>query len=300
MTALEEKVATDLSVDTPWAVRHAAWALAGDPHAVAILFYGSVLRTGELGDVLDFYVLTDRPAALLWPTVTFHEIEARGRLIRAKVATMPLTTFERAASGGSLDTTIWTRFAQRSALVWAREPAIESRVKGAVLSAIITAARFAAVLGPKTGRPEDYWKALFDETYHAEFRVEKPGRSALIVAHDPERFATLLPLAWAAGGIPYAREGETLWPDVSLADCQYLIAAWWIRAALGKPLNIVRLLRAAFTFRGAGRYALWKIERHTGVHIEATPWRERHPVLAAPGVLWQLFRAMPQNSYSHQ
>jgi len=26
------------------------------------------------------------------------------------------------------------------------------------------------------------------------------------------------------------------------------------------------------------------------VRIEVTPWKERHPVLAAPGVLWRLSR----------
>ena len=40
-----------------------------------------------------------------------------------------------------------------------------------------------------------------------------------------------------------------------------------------------------------GSYAAWKIERHTGIPIKLTPWRERHPLLAAPGVLWSLWRA---------
>ncbi|HYD45199.1 MAG TPA: hypothetical protein VEA79_08045, partial [Phenylobacterium sp.] len=66
---------------------------------------------------------------------------------------------------------------------------------------------------------------------------------------------------------------------------------WSLRQALGKPLNVARLIKAAFTFDGAARYAAWKIERHTGVDIELTPWRERHPILAAPGVLWRVARA---------
>ena len=39
------------------------------------------------------------------------------------------------------------------------------------------------------------------------------------------------------------------------------------------------------------RYAAWKIERHTGVPVKLTPWRERHPILAAPLVLWQVWRS---------
>ena len=54
--------------------------------------------------------------------------------------------------------------------------------------------------------------------------------------------------------------------------------------------DAVRLVKAAFTFDGAARYAAWKIERHTGVPIMLTPWRERHPILAAPGVLWRVWR----------
>lgn len=306
MMALVDWVKTDLSVTVPPEVGEAAGRLAARPDAAAILFYGSVLRTGNLDDLLDFYVLTDdvdysprRPAPLVWPTVTFHELPVGGRTVRAKVATMPLDIFAQAASGKRLDTTIWTRFSQRSALVWTSGPAHADRVARAITSAIITAARFAAVLGPKAARPEDFWKALFDETYHTEFRVEAPCRSAQIVEQDRARYAALLPIAWREAGICFTRSGESLRPDLSFADLRRLIAGWWIRSALGKPLNIVRLLKAAFTFQGAARYALWKIERHMGVRIEATGWRERHPVLAAPGVLWRLLRAKPQR-YSAQ
>ena len=57
---------------------------------------------------------------------------------------------------------------------------------------------------------------------------------------------------------------------------------------MGKPLNFARLAKASTTFEGAARYAAWKIERHTGMPVEVTPFREKHPVLAAPGVLWSL------------
>ena len=63
---------------------------------------------------------------------------------------------------------------------------------------------------------------------------------------------------------------------------------------MGKPLNILRLVKASTTFDGAARYAAWKIERHTGVPVEVTPWRERHPVLAAPAVLFSVWRKQRQ------
>ena len=67
--------------------------------------------------------------------------------------------------------------------------------------------------------------------------------------------------------------------------------AWGLRRGMGKPLNVARLMKAAFTFQGASRYAAWKIQRHTGVAIEITPWRERHPILAAPGVLLKVWNS---------
>ena len=294
-SALQSAVIRDLAAEVPAEVTEVARTLAARLGGVAVLFYGSVLRTRQLGDILDFYVLTDRDGGLasryLWPDVSFQEIPAGGRVIRAKVATMTLATFERAATGVSIDTTVWVRFAQPSALVWARGQDEQARVTRAVAAAATTAASFAAALGPRQGRPADYWQALLRETYRAELRVEAPGRELQVLGHAPERYDRLLPLAWDAAGIPFDRGSDGIAPRLSFGRCRRLAQAWLTRAAMGKALNIARLVKAAFTFEGAARYGLWKIERHTGVHIALTPWRERHPVLAGPGVLWRVLRA---------
>ncbi len=70
-----------------------------------------------------------------------------------------------------------------------------------------------------------------------------------------------------------------------------MLRAWRLRRRAGKPINIARLMRAAFTFDGAARYGAWKIERHTGIAVPLSPWAERHPILAAPCVLWRVWRA---------
>jgi len=300
---LERAVAQDLAAEVPEEVTTAAAALAAELGGVAVLFYGSVLRTRALDDILDFYVLTAgargsvvRRAALrwLWPDVSYHEIAVSGRTLRAKVATMPLETFERAVGGGMLDTTLWARFTQPSALVWAVTSEHRQRVVRAVADAAITASRFAAALGAPTGTAESYWRALLRETYKAELRVEKPGREGQILAHAPARYDTLLPLAWESGGIGFERQGAVLTPLLSASERRATVSAWRNRARAGKPLNVARLVKAAFTFEGAARYGLWKIERHTGVQIALTPWRERHPILAAPGVLWRVLRPQPR------
>ena len=265
---------------------------------LAVLFYGSILRTGDLDGVMDFYVLTvgtrsglrGLATRLLWPDVSYHEIEHDGATLRAKVATMTLAQFQRAVTGQGADTTIWARFVQPSALVWTADPAIGPAVIDAVAEAARTATRFAAALGPREAPPGDFWAALFQQTYKAEFRVEKGGRERSILAFDPERYDRLLLACWREEGFLDLTPVGSVTPAMSAAERRRLTAAWGVRRALGKPLNLARLIKAAFTFEGAARYAAWKIERHTGMAVPLTPWRERHPVLAAPGVLWRLAR----------
>jgi hypothetical protein len=294
LSFVADELDTEVSAPIAAAAREVTRRLGG----IATLFYGSVLRTGDLDGVLDFYVLTPRPRGwglrawatrVLWPDVSFHEVTLGARVIRAKVATMPIDTFCRAAEGRTIDTTIWTRFAQPAALVWSADPLIGARVVRAVAYATASAARFAAVLGPRQGSARDFWLALFRQTYSAELRVEAPGRERQILAFDPARFDALLPLAWQGAGIGHERRGEQLMPLVSDRDARATLAAWWLRQRLGKWLNVARLVKAAFTFDGAARYGLWKLQRHTGIDLPLTPWRERHPILAAPGVMWKVW-----------
>ncbi|HXH15578.1 MAG TPA: hypothetical protein VNJ10_05545 [Sphingomonas sp.] len=300
MITLGDVVRRQLHVPTIPAVRAIAEMLAEGPDVVAVLFYGSNLRTGATEGVLDFYVLTNGPPERgLWPTVSYREfgdreVESRGETLRAKIATMRIATFATAAAAQTLDTTIWTRFVQPAALVWVRDPATATLVAAAIGDAAKSAARFAAALGPEAGTADDYWRALFRQTYAAELRVERKGREGQILGFDPGRYDELLPLAWTADGTAFRDEAGVLKPDIAPARRRALLAAWGRRRRAGKPLNVARLVRAAFTFEGAARYGLWKVERHTGVSVPLTPWRENHPILAAPGVFWKVWRARAQ------
>ena len=290
-------VARELAAPCPPEARRFAQDLSQQAGAEAALFYGSVLRTGDLDGVLDFYLLTPGPprggwiARRLWPDVSYQEAEVGGRTLRAKVASMPTATFARAAAGDFLDTTIWTRFVQPSALVFAAQDRAADAVRAAVCAASVTAARYAAALGPAEGTAAEYWLALFRRTYAAELRVETPGREREIIGFDPARYQALLALAWEAGGIPFAAGDGRLRPELSPTERARLTRAWGRRQASGKPLNALRLVKAAATFDGAARYAAWKIERHTGVKVPLSPLKERYPLLAAPDALWRLWRA---------
>jgi hypothetical protein len=273
------------------AVARQARLLGEEAGALAVLFYGSNLRTGSLEGVLDYYVLLPgAPEKGMWPRVSYREWEEGGETLRAKIATMTLAKFAEAAAGDTLDTTIWARFVQPSALVWARGDSARNAVREAVAAAARTAARLAVALGPELGRADDYWRALFRATYRAELRVEKPGREDSILEVNREHFAGLLRAALGSAGVPYGEAGATIGPRMPDAERRRILAWWRRRRRAGKLLNAARLVRAAGTFEGAARYAAWKVERHTGVTVELTPWRERHPVLAAPGVLWRVWR----------
>lgn len=298
MSASEEglrtRIVESLAAPVDPAASAFARALATEAGARAVLFYGSNLRTGSLEGVLDYYVLLPGTnEAAIWPTVSYHErehVDARGdTVLRAKVATMRLATFARAAKGEAADTTIWARFVQPSALVWADDEQARNEVAVAIGDACITAGRLAAVLGPACGTAEDYWGALFRATYKAELRVEKHGRENEILAVNRAHFSGLLPLALAAGGIDSRSQGEKLTPHLVSAERRRVLRWWKRRRWLGKPLNLLRLAKATSTFEGAARYAAWKIERHTGVKVKITPLRERFPLVLAPQLIWALW-----------
>ena len=113
--------------------------------------------------------------------------------------------------------------------------------------------------------------------------METADRADTVLASGEARYADLLPLAWTAAGVAFeARDGV-------LRPVKRGLPGWTLPNLMGKPLNVARILKAAFTFEGAARYAAYKVERHTGVEIEVTPFRERHPFLAAPGA-WLALR----------
>jgi len=302
-TSLAALVATEIAQPAPPAAHALAAELAhrGVSATAAVLYYGSALRAGELGGILDFYVLLDDvhawPASwlarcanrLLPPNVGYLEFQHDARTLRAKYAVLSTAQFARRLAQESLDTTIWARFCQPALLVWSRSATDRDAVVDLVGKAVQCAAGWAALLGPDRGTAEDFWRALFARTYAAELRVETAARAQDIVGKSPARYSAMLPLAWERAGVRFRRRDDaTLATQIPPHQRAAALRAWRRRARLGRPLNIVRLLKAAFTFEGATDYAVWKIERHSGQRVEVTPWQRRHPLLAAPMLYWKL------------
>lgn len=289
---------------SPAVVEFAARLAARAPgKVVAVLFYGSALRTGAVDGVLDYYVLLDDVRAwpapglakfanrLLPPNVSYVEDRIGDATLRAKVAVMSLAQFERGMSACSIDTTLWARFSQPCACVFARPADGEAAVARALRQATVTAAQWAAWLGPARGHALDYWRALYAGTYGAELRVESALRGPELIDGESARYARLLPAAWQSLGIAFETAADgMLQPRMDERDRRQATRRWARRRRLGKLLNLLRLVKAAFTFEGAMDYVVWKVERHSGVRIEPSPWQRRHPLLAAPWLYWRMRR----------
>ena len=302
-TELAAQIAAELERSVPAPVSALAAELAARAGAVtaAVLFYGSALRDVALDGVLDFYVLTDRPIAwpgsrwtslagrLLPPNVGYLETVIGGTTLRTKYAVMTLAQFRAAMSAGGMDTTLWARFSQPVACVRARGDAEKRAVREAIVEAVITAARWAAALGPERGEATAFWRALFLRTYAAELRVERGSRADDLVSRDAARYAELMPAAWSAAGLRFIVTVDgSLEPTLSPAERAATARRWSVRRLFGRPLNLLRLLKAALTFDNAIDYVAWKVERHSGYRIEPSAFQRRHPLLAAPALYWRL------------
>ena len=292
----------DRAVPAPVAALAAELAARAGDATAAVLFYGSALRDDALDGVLDFYVLTDRPIAwpgsrwtalagrFLPPNVGYLEASVGGTLLRTKYAVMTVRQFRRAMTPRSIDTTLWARFSQPVALVHARGDAEARAVRDAIAAAVVTAARWSALLGPPRGRASDFWRALFQRTYAVELRPERgTARAGDLVERDAGRFDALTPAAWRAGATAFAVESDgVLVPELDAAERAAAERRWRVRKALGRPLNVLRLVKAASTFDNAVDYVAWKIERHSGYRLEPTAFQRRHPLLAAPALYLKL------------
>ena len=271
--------------------------------AQAVLFYGSCLRTGDGAGLMDFYILTKGAegygdglisrTAHTWvpPFVRYFKCQYEGRQIHAKVAIMTLSCFAALARPGALDISIWARFAQPAALIYARDDTAREGVHDALRNAVMTAMGWAVCFGPDEGTPGAFWRALFRATYAAELRIEDASRADLIVELAAARYDKLfLPALIAAGFLP-ASVGEGTYHVPMEDDWRKAMKRQWLaRRMASKSVNLLRIFKGAMTFEGRADYVAWKIERRTGITLTLTPWQRAHPLLSAPQILTQMWK----------
>ncbi len=268
------------------AIRTGAPDLSGTPGGIiAVLAYGSCMRDASVEESLvDIYVLVDRYAdfhpgkpmqflnRLVPPNVYYAECRHDGRQVRAKYAVVSLAQFEQRVKADIRNPYFWARFAQPTAVVYARDAQTRSRVEAALATAIMTTLQHGLALAGETASSRDAWTAVFQRTYGTELRSEDAGRAGQIVDANLDFYQTAFTLAKAGTGIR--------------AD---FASHWRWRRIEGKLLSVARLVKAAFTFQGGADYLAWKIARHSGVTVELTPWQRRHPILAAFVLLPRLY-----------
>ena len=290
----------------------------------AVVFYGSCLRKRDArGGVLDFYVLVDdyrgayasRLMALanawLPPNVFLLILGEGDGALRAKYAVMTTEDFLRASFPDSSHSIVWSRFCQPARVVWSRDDVSRRNVAAAATEAVLTMVRASLALiepedsGQLRFTSESLWQTGFGRTYGTELRPEGDDTIRQHFDADPDRYENVTRLALeilAADDDLMALEtverGEPAEPGENGAggyratmqcDVQASMKQGWQRRA--GPIMIayaVRLIKSAFTFGDWLPYALWKLNRHTGVQIEPTPLQRRHPLLFGWPVIFKL------------
>ena len=276
-------------------------------NACAVLFYGSCLRRGyQDDDVVDLYLIIDHymhspvsrlSAFLNWllpPNVVYLETNFAGGTVRAKCAIISLGDFERGVSGRWFHSYMWARFAQPCRLAYVRNNDVTERILGALEGAAGTMVREVRSLMTVPFNSATLWCRALEETYRAELRAERPGRTSELVSDDLERYAKISALLCEAGALE--RYGEKNSSGLQYRPCTSILQRlaarfkWFLRRVAGKILSVLRLMKAAFTFDDGAVYILWKIERHSGVSVDLSDWQRRHPILASTTLFWRLYR----------
>ena len=269
----------------------------------AIVFYGSCLRTGDdQYSLLDFYVLVDDYwnlgtsrwyawlNALLPPNVYYIESSDAGRTVQAKYAVVSLADFARYTSLRAFQAYFWGRFAQPCALVYAADQAATRAVTAAVANAVTTFVQRGLPLVPAPCSVETLWTTQLAQSYGAELRAERAAAERLYaVAADRYERVTRAALA----RMPFPAVSETVdgktWITARPPSAP-AAGLWRVRRIYGKLLSLLRILKSALTQEGSVDYAIWKVERHSGLKVDPAWRQKRHPFLALGEEVWRMYR----------
>ena len=239
----------------------------------AVLLYGSWLR-GAAESMPDLYVLLDRyppePRSDRWlgEVLTPSVYLVRAGDLRAKVSVLRTRQLLKAVTA-DFHPYFWARFMQPCRLLHCRDGETGARL---AYIAEKSARRLLDAMGSPNAltTPDAYWQAAFRRTYAAELRSERAGKYGEIYEANRAYYDALF---------------------LERGDGEDRPLLWGLRQAAGKALSAARILKSALTFEDPVGYMLWKLERHSGVRIEATERQRRYPLLFAWPLIWRLYRA---------
>ena len=308
MTApsLEQCIDRQISAETPAAVA----ALADEIRrrygttVSAVLYYGSCLRQGDaLEGVIDLYVIVDSYAAavssrwrtlaylLLPPTVKYMELGIDKGKARTKFAIISRRDFRRGTSRAWFHSYLWARFAQPCRVAYWRDEEARGFVVSCLATAVRTFVSRTLPVMPDTFDASTLWRTGLSLSYRSELRPESGSRGAELADSSAPYFAAVTHAAAPECGIVADDpSGNALHHETGAMVRRFARAGWWIRSVQGKFLSIGRWLKALMTFEGGLDYAIWKLERHTGVKVILSERARRYPLIFLWPELWRLYR----------
>ncbi len=272
----------------------------------AVIYYGSCLQSGsEFDSLVDLYLIVEdyksfyskRPwlAFLNWilpPNVFYAEADYGDRRIRAKYAVLSMRDFRRKTGESTFQSYFWARFCQPVAVLYWRDNKARKSIEYGLCHSVVT---FLSNILPCTQAEftaKDLWCTGLRMSYSAELRPEGPERLSRLWIYQASVVKKIVSAAIPC--LPFkicridkrkqvvegGRVQQVYYAEISMVRRQICRAAWWLRRIQGKTLSVMRLAKAAWTFRGGVDYILWKIKRHSGVEVEVSPFLRRHPILA--------------------
>lgn len=272
-----------------------------------ILFYGSCLHKGEdLDGLFDLYVLVDTYDSvnrncvhatlnsMLPPNVFYLEAPYEQQIIRAKYAILSINDLLKGTSFTWFHSYLWARFCQPTIMVYARNTHIAERVNTAFCQAVITFISRVLPRMPQEFTIRDIWHKGLELTYKSEIRPEKANKQVRLFDTNPEYFTEITRKAFA--GVPYQiveRQNQAAVRYTAIVPYATRLSSpltWATRIVQGKILSVLRLVKGTLTFEGGVDYILWKINRHSGVTVEVSPFLRRHPLLAMCALSLRLYR----------
>ncbi len=270
----------------------------------AVILYGSCLHTDSLDDgIADLYAVVDnyrdayskRHLAILnaWlpPNVFYLEVPKGDKILRAKYAVISMADFRKGAKTW-FHPYIWARFAQPSRLLYASNETKRQNIHEAIAHAVVKFIKSSVEsMGTCQANAEEIWTSGLTLTYAAELRAEQKTRARHLAQSNLDAYTQLTHTAAPVLGSVLSTLPDGQYECLPTpVDHRHSPLLWGLRRWQGRILSILRLAKATLTFRDYLNYAAWKIERHTGVHVEITPMLRRHPILWGFKTMWQLLR----------
>ncbi len=265
----------------------------------AIVFYGSCRRVDQPDGLYDLYVILDdyrtlprfeaMLAAMLPPNVYYLEADGGTSPRRAKCTVISRDDFARGVRGW-FHSYLWGRFCQPVSLAYARDALIRDEMLESLAQAVIKFIGESICLQGAEFDTRALWVDGLRTSYSTELRSEGPDRAAELFVTHADFYAAVTAAAAPATQLVATASGP--WQSTQTdSHRRKTIRTWRIRGISGKFLALARVLKAGITFDGGFDYIIWKLERHSGRHIEVPERVRRNPALHMWGFFWRLYRA---------